>query len=197
MTMGVPLFQYSGARVLGWSIKRAIESFDKDLLGVKVTIGEITTDPLEGWVRIANLEVANPTAHEYVSPYLLKAKELKVDLEMLVLIKSFGKMIEVEDLTLRGVEVIMEKGRESSNIQDLLDHLQSLGEPADDKPADDQASVAAEPAPEESPVKVILRKLMVKNVGAQILVPHLFCGARHYIEIADLEETDFHTKYAG
>jgi len=195
MTLGVPLCRYSGARLLGWGIKRAIMSFDKSLFGAKVNIGEITTSPIEGWVRIANLDVGNPTAHEYLSTYLLRAKEIQVDLDMSVLAKSLGKTIEVEEVTLRGVSVIVEKGRESSNLQDLIDHLQKLAEP-DDGQAADAVAVTSATAPKASQVKVILRKLVVKDVGAQIMVPHLFCGARHHIQIADIEETDFHSQYA-
>merc|ERR1719379_1171889 len=88
------------------------------------------------------------------------------------LVKSLGKLIEVEALILSHVDIIFEKSSSSSNVQDLVNHLQG-----DKKPTEEESmKVAAEKEGKKvgdydkpaKPVEVILHRIDIIEVGAKV-----------------------------
>mmetsp|Transcript_150679 Transcript_150679/g.280964 ORF Transcript_150679/g.280964 Transcript_150679/m.280964 type:complete len:389 (-) Transcript_150679:71-1237(-) len=96
--------------LLGDAVEFFIESLDKTVLGVEVTVGDINLSPLTGRLRISNMTVCNPTAKPpYSTPYLLHADRVVLDINLQVLISSFTSAIDIEQFVLSGVRLHYDK----------------------------------------------------------------------------------------
>lgn len=109
------------ADILGKSIKVGIEKFDRSVLGVDVTIGNLTVNPFDGYIDCEHLIVHNPVG--YTSPYLLKAEKVFLDIDMLRLSSSFMNMVSVEKMVFKDITAIYEKKWGTSNMQEVLQFL--------------------------------------------------------------------------
>merc|ERR1719453_733177 len=111
----------SSAKVIGLAVKMAIEAADKAVLGVDVDVGAARLDLCRGFVNLADVVVHNPEG--YVTPYLMSVGKIVLKLNIMGLVKSLGKLIEVQAIILNKVDIIFEKSSSSSNVQDLVKHL--------------------------------------------------------------------------
>merc|ERR1719316_33093 len=111
----------SSAKVIGLAVKMAIEKADRTLLGVDVDVGACRLDLCAGFVNLADVIVHNPEG--YKTPYLLSVGKVVVKLSVMKLVKSLGKLIEIDALILNNVDIIFEKNSSTSNVQDILNHL--------------------------------------------------------------------------
>jgi len=180
----------SSAKILGLAIKLAIESVDRTLLGVDVDVGTARLSICRGFVNLANTVVHNPEG--YKTPYLLSVGKVVVKLDMIQLIKSFGKHIEIEALILSNVDIIFEKSRKSSNAQDILNHLDGDTTPQVEpvKKEKQKEEVA------ENPVQVILHRVDIVEVGAK--VASTFLGGRGIrVALGNIDYEDFQEQCHG
>jgi len=136
----------SSAKAVGLAIKFAIESVDKQFLGVDIHVGAAALSICRGLVMVSGLHVDNPEG--YHTPYLLKLDSLVVKLNIGRLICTFGKEFEVTWLELNGVQLIFEKdfchhGCES-NVNKLMDNLKHKDEEQNSPPEADKKPVQNE-----------------------------------------------------
>jgi len=200
-TMGIPFLIWLLAYVLGRTIKVAIETFDRLVIGTDVTIKDLRTNVFNGVVTIEGLEVHNPTAgtckhckEVYNSKYLLKAGIVHIDIDMAALFCSFFTHFKVEKIEFKNVDVIVEKGRNSSNVQDVMAYLAgSKGTNATEDNCKDNnktaEKVADDPA-KASRTQITLHEVSVEDVGAR-LEAQMLGGRGMRVSVGDIRYDDF------
>lgn len=193
----------SSAKLVGLSIKLAIESVDRTLLGVDVDVGIARLDICRGFVNLADIIVHNPEG--YKTPYLLSVKKIVVKLNMVDLIKSFGKRVEIEALILNNVDIIFEKNSSTSNVQDILNHLsgpqsgdkgeqvpKSKGDYVEQKTIEEKATSSNQ----DQERKVILHRIDILDVGAKIASTY-FGGSGVRVALGNVSYEDFQKDSGG
>jgi len=196
----------SSAKVIGLAVKLAIESVDRILLGVDVEIGAARLSICQGFVNLANVVVQNPDG--YKTPYLLSVGKVVVKLAMCKLLCSLGKVVEIEALILSNVDIIFEKSSSSSNVQDLLKHLEGDKKEANggtvevkgwskEEGKEEQVHEAAEkPQPKSSGPEVILHRIDILEVGAKVASTYLE-GRGLRVALGNIEFNDFQEQCGG
>jgi hypothetical protein len=111
-----------GVSVLGKTIQAGIERYDQHYLGVNVNIGKLEVDAAHGNINVEEVLVENPPG--YHSPHFVTIKKVTLDLDMGKTLSSLGRKIVIDEATLSGVDLIYEKSFTTSNINDILVHLQ-------------------------------------------------------------------------
>merc|ERR1719161_2581087 len=128
----------SSAKVIGLTVKMVIESSAvRSLLGVDVQVAVARLSICRGFVNLADVVVFNPEG--YKTPYLLSVGKVVVKLDVMKLVRSLGKHIEIEALILSNVDIIFEKSSSSSNVQDIVKHLEGEKKPTDEEVVKAQA----------------------------------------------------------
>lgn len=202
----------SSAKVVGIAIKMAIESADTALLGVDITIKKCALNAFKGYVQINDLQicqpqdeliyakndkgklVGTPTGHkcDWKYDYIARIHLVLIKINLWRLVTSLGKEFELDNLSLTGVYVNVEKPdtntkNKNSNVEYILNHIESLGL----LPAADEAPKKEEPKPKkEEPkpkkedakpkhgandkdahgTKVILHKIVLGNMGVSVSI---------------------------
>jgi len=200
---------FSSAKVVGLAVKWAIESCDRVLLGVDITIERAALGICRGYVHIRELVVHQPEdelvyergadGHLVVKPtgrklewrddYIVRAKTVLVKINLWRLVRSFGREFELENLSFTGIHANIEKKSPSkaqdSNVEYLINHIQSLGEvftegeqdksstsgtkPDDDKPTEEKQSQAPTTFNGFQP-RVVLHKVALGDMGCGVTV---------------------------
>lgn len=193
----------SSGKVIGLAVKLAVESADRSLLGVDVDVGTAKISLCRGCVNLANVIVHNPEG--YKTPYLLSVGRIVVDLDMWKLIKSFGKQIVIEALILQEVDVIFEKNFSSSNVQDLLKHLQGdEKEPTKEvkeleQKKNETETESTKVSKDDAPAlqaEVILHLIDIKEIGAKVASTYLG-GKGLRVALGNIQYEDFQEKSGG
>merc|ERR1711871_396407 len=129
----------SSAKVVGLAIKFGIESVDRMVIGVDIEVGAAALSLCEGYVNVRRLVVDNPDGNGFTTPYLLKADQLIVKLNIWKLVRTFGGTFEITALDVVGVEINLEKGKNGgpTNLGVILNFLKG-----EEKPLDKQESPA-------------------------------------------------------
>mmetsp|Transcript_60047 Transcript_60047/g.166214 ORF Transcript_60047/g.166214 Transcript_60047/m.166214 type:complete len:448 (-) Transcript_60047:181-1524(-) len=140
------------AKVVGLAVKWAIESCDRVLLGVDITIGHAALGVCKGYVNIRDLVVhqpddemtylrdesgqlvAMPTGKKltWKESYILRVKKVIVKIDLWALITSLGQRFVLENLTFTGVHANIEKPSanlklQDSNVEYIINHMTMLG----------------------------------------------------------------------
>lgn len=210
----------SSAKVIGMGVKMAIESVDETLLGVQITVGKAMLDLCSGSVSISHIVVHNPKpkpgAPEWESPYLLRVDRVCVDLHTTKMLRSLGKVFEVNQLRLEGVDVCFEKPslKAIANVQQVVEHLTNLAEQvqetvgisadggerqegADQQPAETPPlpPPASPPPPAtedaESMPEVIVEEVSICDIGAGAW----FSGILVKAALEDIQYQNFHEQF--
>merc|ERR1719316_904399 len=209
----------SSAKVIGLAVKLAIESVDRIILGVDVEIGAARLSICRGFVNLADVVVQNPEG--YKTPYLLSVGKVVVKLCMSKLLWSLGKVVEIEALILSNVDIIFEKSSSSSNVQDLLKHLEGdkkemteeemkggSGKPKPsvqvkgwrhlegDKPEETDHKEVVESEKPKPSVEVILHRIDILEVGAKVASTYLE-GRGIRVALGNIEYNDFQEQCGG
>lgn len=171
--------------LVGSSIRYGIETYDKDVIGAEVIIGSLYLDPFVGYLELKDVEVLNPKG--YATPYLLRAKRIKVDLEMQPLVLSRGSHMLVAAIVVDDVDVIYERKSQTSNVGDILDYVREHAMPEQSGNGGVTRVTLRRVSIEGLRVKLALSAL--GGAGAWANVP-----AIHYDNFAD--EEDVHTPEA-
>jgi len=117
----VTLFLLYSGHALGHSVKYAVETRDEDVLGVNVHIGSLQLNPLSGVLTVHDVLIENPEG--YKAKYILTANRFHLDVHMLKMMRSAGKLIEVSVLHINGLRIVYEQTIGSSNVQDLTRNI--------------------------------------------------------------------------
>lgn len=151
-----PLVYRFAMRIVAEKMKEYVEREDRDMFGVDIHIRTLDLSICYGRLVIYDMLVENPEG--YTSQYMLQAKKIVVDLDMLELMKTRGQHIIVEEMSFEDVHAIIEydgmlfgSAFSVSNFERIREHMRnrkSQSEPAEEKdtgpePAKDTAPKAA------------------------------------------------------
>jgi len=172
----------SSAKVVGTAVKVVLESCDKALLGVEITLGSAALSLFKGYVKIHDLVVHQPTEEmewetsadgqlvgtptgklcDWKENYIVKIKCVNVKVNLWRLVKTLGRQFEIEQLSFVGIHANIEKPdtdtkKQNSNVEYILKHIESLGlipeEEEEDMAATSSTPAPTEPVVEEKPVE--------------------------------------------
>jgi hypothetical protein len=140
---------FSSAKVVGLAVKFAIESADRLVLGVDITMEHIALSTFKGYVKIRNLVIHQPDVNriyektadgklvvtemneplEWARDHILTIKSVLVKVNLWRIITTFGREFEMENLTFKGLHANIEKptaspNRLDANIHHLMKHIQ-------------------------------------------------------------------------
>eukprot|EP00930_Biecheleria_cincta_P005245 TRINITY_DN106167_c0_g1_i1.p1 TRINITY_DN106167_c0_g1~~TRINITY_DN106167_c0_g1_i1.p1 ORF type:complete len:244 (-),score=55.28 TRINITY_DN106167_c0_g1_i1:120-851(-) len=161
------------SNLLGALIASLVTCFDSSL-GLEVTVGSLDVNPESMEVEVQDLTINNPLDGSWKSDHILHCKKLLVNISAVEFIKSWGKEVLVQELLIKGVDLIYEPALGSSNFAKLQE---KLGGPAQ---ADEKQ-------------KVKLQKVDVEDVGLKVYVHGI--GPR--LSLADIRYDDFDKEHGG
>jgi hypothetical protein len=151
------------AGVIWYSIdtiaKTAIEKGGTYALGVETSVESVNIRVLTGSASIYGMQVANPQG--YPSPHLMRNGKIAVDVDGGTLREDTVviTLVEQESLDLR-----LDKKDGRYNVEEITDHLKSLGEKDEGEP-----EPGDEPKPKEDKDKeFVVKKLIVRDVTVHI-----------------------------
>lgn len=180
-----------GAAMLGRSIKSAIETFDQKFLGVDIEIGDLSVAICSGRVDMQGFQVKNPEG--YKSPYLLNASTVVIDLNVVALVTSLGKRIEVDVLQLDDIDCIVEYDKAfggTSNVDRVMEHLNHDAKPSEKKAKQVESVVneTGKAPPKKAPSKeIVMHNVLFSDIGARVATK--LGGVR--VAIGDIKFDDF------
>jgi len=212
----------SSAKVVGLAVKLGIESVDRVFLGIDIDVQQAALNVCRGYVNVQGLIAHNPEGHGYTSDYLLKIDRMTVKVNMSRLLSTFGKVFEITELIIEGVELNFEKGSagNSSNVRAVLDFIDGKGKENEAqaklkaaakaaakasakavakacpkalaKAADAEKKLAEIKAETSGSVQVELKHLRIDNIGAQVVLPR--AGPVASVGLGDLDVPDFSSR---
>lgn len=168
--------------VVGGAAKRAVERIDKYLLGVDSSVEVVDINPFLGKLTCNRIILSNP--HGYESPYLLKAAQLHITIDMKEYFRSRFYHLSIEKLILTDIQVHYEHGKGGrSNTHDVIQYLTD----GDTPDAGEQ--------PQATPwlyrdVRVSLHEFKIQDLVVQL--HHL--GPLHTVDCSDICYKDYDTE---
>jgi hypothetical protein len=129
VVVAAALVHFFGDRAL----KVGIETAATKVLGVGVTVGDVSLSLLSGTLDLNNLVINNPDGYEH--PNLLELGNAHVDIGVMSLL---GDTVNIEDIKLDGITVVIEQKGFSNNLNVVLASLPA-GEAKEAKPAEEAA----------------------------------------------------------
>lgn len=109
--------------------ERAIERGASEALGVRTEVRSLLLRPLSGRLSLRGLEIANPPGWE---GSFLVVEQAAAQLDVATLRSD---VVEVEEVTLRGLTVTLEERAAGSNYDAIVANLDGGGEAAEEGPA--------------------------------------------------------------
>lgn len=158
----------AGVIFLDQLAKGSVETVAPIVTGVPVTVEDISIKPLRGRVEILNFEVGNPAG--YASSHAIKLGDVAVEV---IPASLFAEKIVIPEVRLRNIIVNYETPITftSSNLQDILDHINQLAgkeeHAAESEPAAKEEPAAAET--EKKEVRLQLNKIIVDNIQLRVV----------------------------
>jgi len=188
----------SSAKVIGLAVKLAIETADTMFAGIDVTVRSSAISICRGYVNLGGVVALNPENRGFKTDHLLKIDRMLVRLNVWRLVKSFGKSFEITELVIEGVDLNLEKASDGklSNISSVLKYME--GEDAHPAPPSPPAmSAATKPTPgqpdatadKQSNFEVVLNRLKIRQIGAQVYHPKFGVVAK--VRLVDIDVMDF------
>ena len=159
-------------------LKGAVERGATAALGVETTIGSVSLGLLAGELRLSDLEVANPEGFE--GPHIMKLRSGHVSVSIPSLLSN---TIEVEDLTLEGLEVVLEHSGRRTNYEVLIGNLEAR----ESQPASSGSAESVGP-------DVLVREILIRDTTAKVA---LLLGTTYSVEIPEIRLTDVGTAGRG
>ena len=158
-------------------VENAIEDLGSKALGTTVRVASVDISLTEGRGTIKGLEIANPKGYD--GPYLMQLDEITVDLD---LDELSAETIVLERVLIDGARIAaIVKGKDDSNLQTLMDNL------------DTGSSAAAETDAGE--ITVIIDRL--DFVNAQATVDAVFLSEQVAIDVPDVHLSGIGRKEGG
>jgi len=135
---------FSSAKVVGLCAKWALESCDRAILGVDITVSDVALGLCKGYVKLKDVVVHQPEdemeftrdadgvvsgvrtgrSTKWQYDYILKTRLLLVKVNLWRLLRTCGREVELTDLELSGVQINIEKLSAGSKAMDSnLDYI--------------------------------------------------------------------------
>lgn len=136
-------------------VKKQIEVVGTELTGTKVSVGGVSIKLADGNGRITGLTVANPKGYKTGDAFSMKLLQLGIDLQ------SLGKSpLILNELVIDSPLVTMEMNEKGgSNLKEISDNVSSNTSAADKESSKAQQETGGEP------LRILIRKLVIKDVG--------------------------------
>jgi hypothetical protein len=113
-----PVWQFGNDR-----IKQVIESQGSDVTGVRVQVENVRLGLFYVQADITGFQVGNPEGYP-TSPYFIKCENIHSDISWVRLLTSGFKLLEINDLRIRGISVnIEQKIALTSNVNEILSRV--------------------------------------------------------------------------
>lgn len=125
---------------LGTIIQTTVNTAVPALLGVPVSVEEVSVYPLRGEVNLRTLTIGNPEG--YGSEYLFRLDRMRLELALADLLKGRTRFKEI---VIEGPHVWYDRKLSRSNVGDLLEHLEKMAPPEDDAAAPKERRKPAKP----------------------------------------------------
>jgi len=110
-----------GVQNLDKIVKTAVEKVGPEVLGTEVRLNEVKIEITEGRGELRGLTVANPQGYSAANIFSLGQTVLDIDTSSLG-----GDVIVINEITIKGADLLAEqKGLKDTNLQALLDNIQS------------------------------------------------------------------------
>jgi len=184
---------FSSAKVVGMAIKFVIESADKELIGVDITIKKVALNLFKGYVNISKLQVHNPEDEiiyarnaegkmvgtptgkkcDWKTEYIAKIDLVLVKINLWRLATSMAKEFELENLSIKGVHFNVEKPNTdmkdpNSNIEYVINHLDALGlippPPKEGEAATPEPVKTEVPEPAKTPEELDIPTIIIHKI---------------------------------
>ncbi len=110
------------SRRVGPAVAAAIETYGGRAAGTKVRVAGVDVSLRQSLATVSGLVIGNPPG--YRAPYALRVDETAVDLDVPSLARQ---AIELRDVTLQGATLNVEQHDASTNVTQILDHLEHGG----------------------------------------------------------------------
>lgn len=129
---------YYVANNLNDIVKQAVENVGSDTLKTPVTLDAVDIDLAEARATLSGLNIVNPDP--FVQPYIFSMGDITVDLELEALAE---KIVDIKELRIDATKIVAEQKGLKTNVQALLDNLESSAKSAPaEQPADDSSAIA-------------------------------------------------------
>ncbi len=162
---------------LGRLIKQGVEYYGSQATGTAVTIGAVEVSIFSGKGGLRDLAIANPEGFDSGAAFRIAAGDIAIDMATLT-----GDIVVVESLTVNAAHLTVEfQTPTRSNLGVIMDNLQRYA--------------AAQPATEETAIKLIVKRFAFRNCELQVLYRDL--GVEETIPIPDVVLSGIGRKSAG
>lgn len=126
------------ANNLNGLVKQAVEQVGSDTLKTAVTLDAVDINLTEARATLSGLRIANP--EPFAQPFIFEMGDITVDLELQALAE---KLVDIKEVRIDAAKVVAEQKALTTNVQALLDNLQSSGQAAPaEQPSGDSSAVA-------------------------------------------------------
>lgn len=175
---------FGGTWLVSRSLKQFMTYYDKDVLGVEVTMTSMEMHATTGKFHATGLKMSNPEGFN-TKHLLLDSEECFVDIDMVPYIKNRGKVLEVEHISLKNTTIYFEKHSAKSklsNVEQVLANMKQAREKFDPR----------DPNRKKTPPKLILHK--VDLVGVKLKLRTDLAGhgiAPPLVHLKDIHYEDF------
>lgn len=116
-------------------VKQAVEQVGSDTLKTAVTLDAADINLTEARATLSGLKIANP--EPFTQPYIFEMGDIVVDLELESLA---DKVVDIKEIRIDAAKVVAEQKGLKTNVQALLDNLESSAQAPADKPSDESSS---------------------------------------------------------
>ena len=116
-------------------VKLAVEEAGSNALKTTVSLESADVDLMAGRVHLSGLSVANPSGFNQAEAFLMNDIVVDVELESLK-----NSVVDVTEVSVDGLRVAAEQKGTTTNIQTLLNNLESDAGTEDSQPADDSSA---------------------------------------------------------
>jgi len=142
-------------------VKRQIETIGTELTATQVQVDGVNITLTEGRGRITGLTVANPKGYATDDAFSMNLLQLGIDLQ------SVGKSpLVLNELIIDAPVVTLEMNEKGgSNLKEISDNVSANTAAADKEAASAQQDAGAEP------LRILIRKLVIKDVSYAIHSP--------------------------
>lgn len=165
-------------------VKTAVEEVGPKVLGTPVQLAEVNIKVTEGRGELRGLTVANPRGFSDASAFSLGEIALEIDTESLT-----GDVIVIDEILIKNASLLAEqKGLKDTNLQALLNNVQSNSAGANKPQAETQKTEAG------SDVRLAVKKFTFADSDMKLVSEQL---GEHTVKLPAINLTNLGSKEKG
>lgn len=138
-----------GGQIISKSVKAGVNAVAPSVLGVPVSVEDVSISLFNGSGTVTGLYVGNPEG--YKTEKLLSVGTVHLDLSVTSLLSG---LVHVESINVESPEIVYEKTLSGSNVADLLKKLES---------SDSKQTEESKPKSESKPIKIQIDHFSVEG----------------------------------